>query len=57
MGEALIAAAIRLRLGELLRGGEGADLTGLGQTWMAREGVVHPARMTAALVPGWPHPG
>ena len=56
-GEALIAAAIQLRLGELLRGGEGADLTGLGQTWMAREGVVHPARMTAALVPGWLHPG
>lgn len=56
-GAALYAAAIRLRLGELVGGSEGADLTAAGQLWMAREGVRNPARMTAALLPGWRHPG
>jgi hypothetical protein len=57
IGAALYAAAIRLRLGELAGGSEGADLTAAGQLWMAREGVRNPARMTAALLPGWRHPG
>ena len=44
-------------LGELVGGSEGADLTAAGQLWMASEGVRNPARMTAALLPGWRHPG
>jgi hypothetical protein len=54
---ALHAAAIRLRLGAMLGGSEGAALVADGQAWMADQRLQNPARMTAALLPGWPHPG
>ncbi|HEX4457841.1 MAG TPA: AAA family ATPase, partial [Polyangia bacterium] len=54
---ALYAAAIRRRLGALVGGSEGAALVAAADAYFAGEGVRHPARMTAALVSGWPHPG
>jgi hypothetical protein len=57
MGTALDGAAIRLRLGALVGGSEGAALTRAGHAVMADEDAVNPARLTAALLPGWPHPG
>jgi hypothetical protein len=57
MSTALDAAALRLRLGALIGGSEGEALTHAGLAHMANEGVVNPTRLTAALLPGWPHSG
>ena len=53
----LHARAAERRLGELLGGDEGGELVTAADAWMIRQGVKRPDRMTAMLVPGWPHPG
>jgi hypothetical protein len=50
----LAAAAARRRLGILLGGDRGRELAAAADGWMASRGVRNPARMTAALVPGFP---
>ncbi len=53
----LHAQAARRRLGETLGGEAGAKLVSEADDWMSGQGVRNPERMTAMLVPGWPHPG
>ena len=50
----LHAAVARRRRGELLGGDEGRTLVAEAEAWMALEGVKNPARMCAALAPGFP---
>ncbi len=52
----LYATAARRRLGETLGGDEGRPLVAEADAWYAGRGVKNPQRMTAMLVPGWPHP-
>ena len=62
----LYATAARRRLGETLgalasgspglAGDEGMALIAQADAWYSKQGVKNPARMTAMLVPGWPHP-
>lgn len=46
------AAAARRRLGQLLGPREGEPLLHAADTWMQREGIQNPARMTALFTPG-----
>ena len=50
----LQAAAARRRLGHLLGGDEGRTLVDQADARMAAQGIRNPARMTAALAPGFP---
>jgi hypothetical protein len=50
---ALHAAAARRCLGAIVRGEEGGALVEAADAWMASEGIVSPARMTAMLAPGF----
>ena len=50
---ALHAAVARRRLGELLTGSEGRALIEAADTWMIREGIKNPGRMTALYAPGF----
>jgi len=52
----LYAAAARRQLGQTLGNAEGQALIDKADTWMREQGVVRPDRLTAMLVPGWPHP-
>jgi len=47
------ALALR-RKGQLLGGKEGLSLVAEADRWMATEGIVNPAAMTAAFIPGFP---
>lgn len=49
----LHAALARRRRGEVLGGEEGRALVAEAETWMTAEGVKNPARMSAALAPGF----
>ena len=49
----LHAAAARRRLGELTGGADGNVLVGAANTWMARQGILNPAAMTALYAPGF----
>jgi hypothetical protein len=53
----VMAAAARMRLGELLGGDEGAEHSARGRAFLSTQGTVRPDRIAAALMPGWPHPG
>ncbi len=48
----LFAAAARRRLGEWLKGSEGASLVSEADEWMRGQGVRRPARLAWALIPG-----
>jgi hypothetical protein len=50
LGMALLAAAVRLRRGELLRGDEGRALWESAEAWMRDRGVERPDRVAAMLV-------
>ena len=50
---ALYAAVARKRLGAVLGGDEGRELTRLSDAWFEREGVKRPDRMTEMLAPGF----
>jgi hypothetical protein len=50
----LYLAATRRRLGSLLGGSEGRELTDSAAAWMASQGIQDQRRMTAVLVPGFP---
>jgi len=50
----LYAAAARNRLGRLLGGEEGSRLRAAGNSWMTRQGIKNPSRMTAMVAPGFP---
>lgn len=51
----LHAAATRRCLGHLLGGDQGRQLIQQADTWMAAQAIRAPARMTAALLPGFPN--
>jgi hypothetical protein len=51
LGLGMLAAAARRRLGELRGGDAGAELVARADAAMRGQGIVHPARMTAALAP------
>jgi hypothetical protein len=48
------AAAARCQLGRLLGGDEGRTLVEHGERWLVERGTANPARMIAALAPGFP---
>lgn len=50
---ALYAAAARRRLGELLLGDEGRELTAQGEEWMSRQQIKNPAAVTNLMAPGF----
>lgn len=50
----LAAAAARRRLGELTNGEAGRTLIEQSDAWMAGQGIVVPAQMTALYAPGFP---
>ncbi len=50
----LYEAAARRRLGELLRGDEGRRMIAAADAWMTEQAIRNPARMAAALAPGFP---
>jgi len=52
----LYAAAARRQLGQTLDNAEGRALIDQADTWMKDQGVLRPDRISAMLVPGWPHP-
>jgi hypothetical protein len=54
---ALHAACLRRRLGEIVGGDEGRALVAASDAWMRAEEVACPARLVAANLPGWEHPG
>ncbi|MFM9960392.1 MAG: protein kinase domain-containing protein [Planctomycetaceae bacterium] len=43
----------RWQLGRLIGGREGAELTGSAEHWMQQEGIRHPARFSAMMIPGF----
>jgi serine/threonine protein kinase len=49
----LFAAAARRRYGEVLGGDEGTVIAAEATRWMREQGVIDPARMVEALVPGF----
>ena len=51
---AFYAAVVRRRHGELLGGEQGQALVEQADTWMSRQGVRNPARMTDLMAPGFP---
>jgi hypothetical protein len=53
-GSAFYLAIARRKKGELLGGDEGRALIAAADSWMAGEGIVNPARLAAAFVPGFP---
>lgn len=55
-GLRLFSAAARVRLGELATGDERAELTEDGYAEFRGEGIANPARMVAALAPGFAEP-
>jgi len=52
----LYAAAARRQLGRTLGDAEGSALIDQADTWMNKQGVLRPDRLSAMLVPGWSHP-
>jgi hypothetical protein len=56
-GSAFYLAIARRKKGELLGGDEGRALMATADAWMAGEGIVNPARLAAAFVPGFPPEG
>jgi len=50
----LHATAARARLGVMLGGDEGAELSRVAALWYASKGVRSPSRMNAMLAPAWP---
>ena len=53
---ALQSHAARRRRGQLVGGAEGTALVQAADAWMAGQGVVAPARLTAVLAPGLGEP-
>jgi eukaryotic-like serine/threonine-protein kinase len=53
-GMRLYAAVVRRRLGALVGGVPGHELTRQSDEWMASEGIRNPASMTRMLAPGFP---
>ena len=43
-------------LASVLGGDGGSAMAAEANLWLARQDVAHPARATAMLIPGWPHP-
>jgi hypothetical protein len=56
-GAAFFLAIAGRKKGELLGGDEGRALIAAADAWMASEGIVNPARLAAAFVPGFPSGG
>jgi hypothetical protein len=57
LGAAPVVAPAGYRLAAILGGDEGASLRARGDAWMAATRIRNPARFTAMVVAGWPHPG
>lgn len=54
---AFYLAIAKRKKGELLGGDQGRALIAAADSWMAGEGIVNPARLAAAFVPGFPSLG
>ena len=53
----LVGHAVGRRLGEIASASEeGAAAAAQADVYMAEQRIENPNRMTAMLVPGWPHP-
>ncbi len=52
-GMQLYRESARWRLGQLVGGAEGAELTRAAEAWAVGEGVKNPARMLALMAPGF----